>query len=844
MDMDVVCFVFFLLVRMFKNGETSSSRCKHSLDEHHAGISMDCSRRNLTSVPVDLPANTTTLNLNHNKLEHLLNHQFLYLHQLKSLSLNSNPLYDIQEEAFNNLTYLEDLQIMGHRLTYSLSSLPRGVFIPLINLRTLTLRTNYYGSKSHLILPDEPISYLTNLISLNIDTGDTVEFGTGFSQLKTLSELILSSYGLDDQICPCPLKQVYNSTFAVFQNISITTLDLSGCVLNEMDKNVFAPFKNLKNLIIKADRNTKLALPDAISTLHVFRNKTLESVTINHAASRHLFMTTAGYFLTLEILKDICIYSLDLKLNRINMVETSNFFKFPLPRLTQCLKHLDLSHNKIAARINPLNIYLGFRLFQNLEYFDISAQFTTDPLGVKSSFEELKHNDSHHTYPFALPSRLKYLFFAGSNRIGVMANLIVIGGTNVIALNMSYNVAVFTDINVTGLMNLQILDLSGNSCLYIARSFFDLFPNLTQLRLSNTYLSTDTFFNIGKRLLQPLSKLEILDLSSNSLGILPHDIFQGLSNLKQVSLSYNNLITIPALSGLPGLQQVYLSKNSLVTIDEDTRQTLDELALNGHKIHLSISGNMLSCNCESLSLLQWLNQTNVSVDGGDYPCISYQGVKTTTGTVNRRFHSLYLHCFSYVWLTVAVTGMSVLVVAMLVSFVFVKNKLKIKLILLRMIGRYVKVKKREDFLYDVCVLYADDVYQWVCHTLRDELEVRRGLKLYLRDRDEVLGADKPTELYNTMESSWKVVLILSPGFLASDFSLSTMSMCLSFITLTTPNRLNLIVDVNLNIPTNIDFFLESVNEENIYRYDINHVDANNPHFWNQIYHGVTAVDNK
>ncbi|KAK6165321.1 hypothetical protein SNE40_022269 [Patella caerulea] len=425
-----------------------------------------------------------------------------------------------------------------------------------------------------------------------------------------------------------------------------------------------------------------------------------------------------------------------------------------------------------------------------------------------------------------------------------MANLIVIGGTNVIALNMSYNVAVFTDINVTGLMNLQILDLSGNSCLYIARSFFDLFPNLTQLRLSNTYLSTDTFFNIGKRLLQPLSKLEILDLSSNSLGILPHDIFQGLSNLKQVSLSYNNLITIPALSGLPGLQQVYLSKNSLVTIDEDTRQTLDELALNGHKIHLSISGNMLSCNCESLSLLQWLNQTNVSVDGGDYPCISYQGVKTTTGTVNRRFHSLYLHCFSYVWLTVAVTGMSVLVVAMLVSFVFVKNKLKIKLILLRMIGRYVKVKKREDFLYDVCVLYADDVYQWVCHTLRDELEVRRGLKLYLRDRDEVLGADKPTELYNTMESSWKVVLILSPGFLASDFSLSTMSMCLSFITLTTPNRLNLIVDVNLNIPTNIDFFLESVNEENIYRYDINHVDANNPHFWNQIYHGVTAVDNK
>ncbi|XP_055959413.1 toll-like receptor 7 isoform X2 [Patella vulgata] len=480
----------------------------------------------------------------------------------------------------------------------------------------------------------------------------------------------------------------------------------------------------------------------------------------------------------------------------------------------------------------------------NLEYLDISAQSIANPLDDKSNFEDLEHNDRHHTYPFVLPSKLKYFYFGGINRIGFVTNLIITGGTNIVALNMSYNFAVFSDTNITGIMNLQILDLSGNSCFYIAQSFFDRVPNLTQLRLSNTHLNVDAFFNIGKRLLQPLSKLERLDLSKNALGILPRDIFQGLSNLKEVWLSYNNLITIPALSGLPRLQQIYLSKNSIVTIDEDTRKTLDELTLNGHKLHLSISGNMLSCNCESLSLLQWLNQTHVNLDGGDYPCISFQGIKTTTGIVTRRFHSLYLHCYSYLWLTIAVTGMSVLVIALLVSFVFVKNKLKIKLILLRMIGRYVKAKKREEFLYDVCVLYADDVYQWVCHTLRDELEVRRGLKLYLRDRDEALGADKPTELYNTMESSWKVFLILTPGFLASDFSSSTMAMCLSFITLTTPNRLNLILDVNLNIPTNIDYFLESVNEENIYRYDINHMDANNPHFWNKIYHGITTVDNK
>ncbi|KAK6166028.1 hypothetical protein SNE40_022817 [Patella caerulea] len=122
----------------------------------------------------------------------------------------------------------------------------------------------------------------------------------------------------------------------------------------------------------------------------------------------------------------------------------------------------------------------------------------------------------------------------------------------------------------------------------------------------------------------------------------------------------------------------------------------------------------------------------------------------------------------------------------------------------------------------------------------EELEVRRGLKLYLRDKDEPLGGDKPQELYNSLDSSWKVVLILTPGFLADVFSAYTMSVCLSFITLTTPNRLMLIIDKDMNIPTNIDYFLEAVNEENVYRYEINHLFADDPQLWNNIYNGITA----
>ncbi|KAK6194907.1 hypothetical protein SNE40_000440 [Patella caerulea] len=157
-----------------------------------------------------------------------------------------------------------------------------------------------------------------------------------------------------------------------------------------------------------------------------------------------------------------------------------------------------------------------------------------------------------------------------------------------------------------------------------------------------------------------------------------------------------------------------------------------------------------------------------------------------------------------------------------------------------MIGRHIKPRRREEFKHDVCILYADDVYQWVCHTMLAELEVKRGLKLFIRDRDQIPGDDKPPELYDTMDDSWKVVVILTAGFLTSDFASTTMSMCLSFITMTTPNRLMLIMDSNVNIPTNIDFFLESVHEENIYRYDITNGGADDPRFWNNVYSGITA----
>ncbi|XP_050418326.2 toll-like receptor 5 [Patella vulgata] len=523
------------------------------------------------------------------------------------------------------------------------------------------------------------------------------------------------------------------------------------------------------------------------------------------------------------------------------MCDVSKFLTFPIPTLTKCLRHLDVSNNMILGKVtNLIDFYLLFPRFENLEYLDLSKQLKFS-LDGNTEFDKPHPPSRPGSIPVYLPPKLKYLYLNGlAARLGTTPNVHFIGGSNLVHLNFSYSMlTLYNEAIISGLENLHVLDLSQDNCRYINQSFFDTFPNLTTLRLSRVNFDTDQIFNIGKRLFQPLKKLQNLDLTNNLLTGLPHDIFDDLIELQVVSLSYNNLISVPDLTHLVNLESIFLSFNALVTVDGQTRNTLDALS-KGNRVHVSFYGNTFACICENSDMLDWFIQTRVDLDGRNYSCVDWKGERIYTNHVYRHYRDFQQHCISGTWFTISITGSSVILLALLTCFIFVKNKLKVKLFLLRMIGRYIQPKTREEFAYDVCVLYADDVYQWVCHNMYQELEVRRGLKLYLRHKDEPIGGDKPQELYNSMDSSWKVVLILTPGLLADVFSAYTMSVCLSFITLTTPNRLMLIIDKGMDIPTNIDYFLEAVNEENVYRYEINHLYDDDPQLWNNIYNGITA----
>ncbi|KAK6166027.1 hypothetical protein SNE40_022816 [Patella caerulea] len=639
---------FWIVVR----GDISedSRNCTFSADDTYHGIKADCSRGGFSTVPRNLPINITSLYLNNNNIGHLLNNQFSELLNLKYLNLNFNPILEIQEDAFNNLNQLQEIQLNGHNLNYSESALPDKSLKPLKSLKRLSIRSHL--KKPVNIISSKAFRHLSSLEFLDIDA---IKFNVGFSELKNLKQLDLSERDIDGVTFDCQLAYLTNSTFSVFKATPIITLNLENCLFYDIEWNAFAPFLKLENINLSPTPSSLMEFPKVFETLRLFKGRTLNSVKVTGFSPNVGYITASGYDFNVELISNICIWSLDLSNNAISMCDFSKFLTFPIPKLTKCLRHLDLSNNMILGKVtNLLDFYLLFPRFDNLEYLDLSKQFKYS-LDGNTEFDKPDPPSRPESIPIYLSPKLKYLYLNGLvSRIGTMPNVHFIGGSSLVHLNFSYSMLTLYNGVITGLENLRVLDLNQDNCRYINQSFFDTFPNLTTLRLSRVNFDTDQILNTGKRLFQPLKRLQNLDLTNNLLTGVPRDIFEDLTELRIVSLSYNSLISVPDLSHLVNLKSILLSFNALVTVDRQTRNTLDALS-KGNRVHASFYGNTFACICKNSDMLHWFIETTVDLDGRNYPCVDWKGERIYTNHVHSHYQGFHQHCISGTWFTVSLT---------------------------------------------------------------------------------------------------------------------------------------------------------------------------------------------
>lgn len=176
---------------------------------------------------------------------------------------------------------------------------------------------------------------------------------------------------------------------------------------------------------------------------------------------------------------------------------------------------------------------------------------------------------------------------------------------------------------------IKLLNLSKDSIADINPKAFEGMGALNKLDLSYNELSKVTDFeNRFSKLFHTSSNLKFVHLNGNGLQYLPKATFVSNLNLEHLDLSNNSLTQVDfEISHLLDLKLLNLRLNNIESLDEKSRRSLDTLYASQIKtnktdtVRVQLHDNPLSCQCTSLSFLEWLvNASMFSTTLHGYKC--------------------------------------------------------------------------------------------------------------------------------------------------------------------------------------------------------------------------------
>ncbi|CAL1584320.1 unnamed protein product [Knipowitschia caucasica] len=225
------------------------------------------------------------------------------------------------------------------------------------------------------------------------------------------------------------------------------------------------------------------------------------------------------------------------------------------------------------------------------------------------------------TVPAGIPGYTRNLFITG-NQISRIGPESFIGLENVTTLSLSNNrISEVESQTFSRLKSLRFLDLSNNQLAVIHPEAFTIQnQSLRDLNLSRALYNHSSIMDLAISLRwSSLGALQVLDLSHNSLILLPARIFSHLTNLRRLQLSNNSLVTIrnATFQGLERLEELDLSLNSLKTVSEEGVQELDKMP----ETMLVLGDNPFMCKCGIEPFTLWVNRSQARIrDAEELAC--------------------------------------------------------------------------------------------------------------------------------------------------------------------------------------------------------------------------------
>ncbi|XP_060598763.1 slit homolog 1 protein-like [Ruditapes philippinarum] len=202
---------------------------------------VNCTDAGLTSVPTNIPSNTTVLTLNGNNITKIGPRSFEHLSKLLYLDLSKTGLTSLHSETFAGLGNLRTLELNGNKIRYKIKCIPDGVFAELKSLTRLNLQQNFSADdvEPKEQYPTKALSNLNFLEELLIDGLQNRTFANHMEKMKRLTSLTLNGFN-----GRCSVKSIDPKMFKFCKRINVfhilpnlLSVNLSGNFLENAFRN-------------------------------------------------------------------------------------------------------------------------------------------------------------------------------------------------------------------------------------------------------------------------------------------------------------------------------------------------------------------------------------------------------------------------------------------------------------------------------------------------------------------------------------------------------------------------------------------------------------------------------
>ncbi|XP_052073418.1 toll-like receptor 4 isoform X2 [Mytilus californianus] len=704
---------------------------------------IDCSRKNLTTMPDVLINSTTNLNLRGNLLHVVPAWSFKKSRILKSIDLSYNRLRLIERGAFEGLVELSILNLRSNLLTSKLLNV--NIFQGLISLQELVIQNNYFYD-NYTFFQSE-ISRVKSLVKLKMDLSRPYQIDKCLCNLSNLQDL---------EILGLPGQTYAGNSIQNLKCLKIETLLLDSVI--SLVPNTFISFPNLKTLGISI--HTARAAYDVISSifnsLKIFKDRNMTEISITGNPHRNGFVLGHPHFAVLE---KICLQKLKLVGDSILGLKFNPFLRYGYKE--NCLEELDLSDNLL---FNSKDRYVfAFCAFKRLKIIRIPHEVVKDNRVKRSPKDDV-------SYSFCVPKTLEQLdlhsHVKSYNRRRI-SNITIVNGSNLKVLNMANVTVRDCDGTVYGIEKLEYLDMSGFNCKVLSEHFLSHFPKLI------TLITRDAYLGIGLNSLKNSSEffkrnldLQHIDLMQNNINSLPDGLFNHPFRQKiSIILDKNNLQSLPNFLSVPNtIQQISLKYNRFSCLSDASIDKLNIIKPSS----VFLSGNPIECSCKTLRFLKWVHHSGIISDVDEIECVLQNGTLAILSHFLRNLKTYEISCQTKLWITLASCITSFTILAIIFGIVYYRYRFAFEYFFLR-----IKMKLRhyqplsEEFNHDAFISYSHKDISWV-KTLYDKLQ-SKGFSLCLYHKDFQGGMPIAECIVEAINSSRKVVFVITKDFLESSW---------------------------------------------------------------------------